>query len=75
MTINNRVSSTSQPSFGSRVRRKENIKNHSISSAYKVDISNRGLQMLSELDDDVAIFNSDVLTYNKGFKLSFKFFM
>ena len=75
MRINDsRVSSTTHTGFDSRVRRTI-PKNKAILEAYRLDISNMALRMLNELDDDVAIFNSDVISYNKTLKLSFKYYI
>lgn len=69
---NNTISSPSQPLFGSRVRQKENIRTNNISGAYKVDISNWAMNLLSEYEDDVPIFNSNVLNYSKDLNLTYK---
>lgn len=54
-----------------KIQQKE-IKNH-ISDAYKLDISSRGMKALESMDDvELAIINSDVLSYDSNLRLTKK---
>lgn len=77
MRINNNTSSVSSNSsiFGSRVRKSESVNRSSTyTNAYKLEISNRAIDMLRQYEDDeLATFNLDVLNYTKDLKLKFKY--
>lgn len=73
MRVNNSTISSNRPVFGSNNTRRNTAKSQSMSSAYKVEISNWATKMLAEFDDDLAEFNYDVLSYDKNLKLRSKF--
>lgn len=68
------VSSASQSLFGNRIRQKEISSSPAYTSAYKVEISNRAMDMMRQYgEEDLATFNSDVLNYTRNLKLEFKY--
>lgn len=76
MRVNNNTISSNQPVFGnnrtSSSRRAE--EKSKIANAYRVEISNMALAMLDEYDDEVEVFNSHILSYNKSLVLRTKYY-
>lgn len=70
------ISSPNQPDFNRQVQRAEQVSNSNSSrmgNAYNVDISNWAKDIISQFkDEEVAIFNSDVLTYTSNLDLTMK---
>ena len=73
---NNTISTPSQPDFNRQVQRAEQVNSSTSSrmgSAYSVSISNWAQDIMSQFkDEEVAIFNSDVLSYSSNLDLTMK---
>lgn len=65
------VSSPSRAGFSNRVERKTVNRVSSRLNAYRLEISQKALDFLKTLTGKPAIYNTDVLTYDKD--LSFKY--
>lgn len=76
MRVNNNTISSNRPIFGSnRTSSSRRIEEKSkIANAYRVEISNMALDMLEEYDDEVEVFNSHILSYNKSLVLRTKYY-
>ncbi|MFK2821901.1 hypothetical protein [Arcobacter sp. YIC-80] len=73
---NNTISTPNQADFNRQVRSTQQVEqanSSKIGNAYSVSISNWAKNIMSEFkDEEIAIFNSDVLSYNSNLDLTLK---
>ena len=73
MRINSNTVSPNQPSFQKRVKQiTNNQQQASAGNAYRLDFSNWAMDLVDSLDDNIQIFNEEVLNYNRNLELTFK---